>query len=194
MKITKERWIAAQKEEFRLSSIDINPKIYENFYAIIAQLLGIDFDTDFTGKSIIEIGCGPLGATLLTENFSKATVIEPLLYAWGQEYVDCYNEKNIKIVTSTYEEYEVGEVDETWFFNVLQHVISPEVQLNKAMKTSKVVRVFEPINYPEELAHPHVLTEELFTSILGKDFGIKYIGGSIENFHTSDCYYGTWVK
>jgi len=194
MKITKERWDAAQKEEFRLSSIDINPKAFEYTYAIISELLGIDFDTDFVGKSIVEIGCGPLGATLLTENFSKATVVEPLLYEWGQEYVECYDKKNIKIVTSTYEEYDVGEVDETWFFNVLQHVIDPEAQLKKAINTSKVVRVFEPINYPEELAHPHVLTKELFTNILGEDFGELYVGGSIPNFHTADCYYGSWKK
>ena len=192
--ITKERWDAAQKEEYRLSSIDIDPLYYERMYFQVAKLLDIDFDIDFVGKSIVEIGPGPLGVSLLTEDFSSATIVEPLVYQWGQEYVDYYNEKNIKIETTPYEELELGEVDETWFFNVLQHVIDPEKQLRKAKETSKVVRIFEPIDYPEELAHPHVLTKELFTSVFGDNFGTKYQGGSIPGFHTADCYYGTWTK
>lgn len=192
--ITQERWNQAQEEELRLSSIDINPRYYENMYFTMAKLLNIDFDTDFAGKSIIEIGPGPLGVTLLTENFSSASIVEPLIYRWGQQYVDYYNEKNIKIETTPYEDLEVDEVDETWFFNVLQHVIDPEKQLRKAKETSKVVRIFEPINYPVELAHPHLLTKELFTDIFGENFGQLYQGGSIPNFHSADCYYGTWIK
>ena len=193
--ITKERWDQAQEEELRLSSIDINPRYYEKMYFTMAKLMNINFDTDFVGKSIIEIGPGPLGVTLLTENFSSAMIVEPLIHRWGQEYVDCYNEKNIKIETTPYEDLEIEEeVDETWFFNVLQHVIDPEEQLKKAKRTSKVVRIFEPINYPVELAHPHLLTQELFTNIFGKEFGTLYKGGSIADFHTADCYYGTWVK
>ena len=37
------------------------------------------------------------------------------------------------------------QVDETWFFNVVQHVLDPKEQLELAKKTSKVVRVFESI-------------------------------------------------
>lgn len=192
--ITQDRWNQAQEEELRLSSIDINPRYYENMYFTMAKLLNINFDTDFAGKSIIEIGPGPLGVTLLTENFSSASIVEPLIYRWGQQYVDYYNEKNIKIETTPYEDLEVEQVDETWFFNVLQHVIDPEKQLRKAKETSKVVRIFEPINYPVELAHPHLLTKELFTDIFGENFGQLYQGGSIPNFHSADCYYGTWIK
>ena len=170
MKITKKRWIEAQQEELRLSSIDINPSYYEFMYANIAELMGIDFEKDFIGKTILEIGPGPLGVTLLTEGFAEATIIEPLIDGWDPEYRAYYEEKNIKIETTPYETLEVGEVDETWFFNVLQHVIEPEAQLKKAKETSKIVRIFEPINYPIEKAHPHLLTKELFTDIFGEDF------------------------
>ena len=192
--ITKERWNQAQEEELRLSSIDINPRHFEKMYFTIAKLLGIDFDTDFVGKSIIEVGSGPLGATLLTEGFSKAMVVEPLMCQWGQQYVDCYLEKDIKIETNLYEYLQIKVDDETWNFNVLQHVIDPVKQLEKAKETSKVVRIFEPINYPIELAHPHLLTKELFIDIFGEEFGTLYMGGSIPDFHTADCYYGTWVR
>ncbi len=194
MKITKKRWIEAQKEELRLSSIDINPSYYEFMYENIAKLMDIDFEKDFIGKTILEIGPGPLGVTLLTEGFAEATIVEPLIDGWGSEYREYYEEKNIKIETTPYETLEIGQVDETWFFNVLQHVIHPEAQLRKAMENSKVVRIFEPINYPIEKAHPHLLTKELFTDIFGQNFGTLYQGGSIPNFHSADCYYGTWVK
>lgn len=195
MRITKDRWEEAQKEEYRLSSVDIDPENFEHSYAVIAKLLGVDFDTDFVNKSIVEIGCGPLGASLLVEDFAKATIVEPLIYKWGQQYVDLYLEKNIQMITVPYEDWEITEdADETWFFNVLQHVFDPEEQLLKAMKHSNVIRLFEPIDYPAEIAHPHVLTEQMFKDVLGDDFGTKYIGGSIPSFHTADCYYGTWTK
>jgi hypothetical protein len=117
-----------------------------------------------------------------------------LFDTWPEQYKKRCIDSKLEIVTKPYEESEVGQVDETWFFNVLQHVIDPEAQLKKAMETSKVVRVFEPINYPIEKAHPHLLTKELFTDIFGEDFGTFYRGGTIPNFHSADCYYGTWVK
>lgn len=196
MKITKERWNQAQIAEYYELNENTDPGENAYAYAVKAtfDLLDLNPKVDLKDKVVVEVGTGFYPALLWAEGLKKSIAVDPLFNNWPAHYkkkcIDC----GIEIVTDPYEEYEVGEVDETWFFNVLQHVISPEVQLKKAMETSKVVRVFEPINYPEELAHPHVLTEELFTSILGENFGTKYVGGSIENFHTSDCYYGTWVK
>ena len=36
--------------------------------------------------------------------------------------------------------------------------------------------------------------KELFIDIFGEEFGTLYMGGSIPDFHTADCYYGTWVR
>ena len=70
-----------------------------------------------------------------------------------------YENMGIEVVTEMYEDVSYDDVDETWFFNVLQQVISPEKQLQIGKETSKVVRVFEPINYPPNLCHPHLLTK-----------------------------------
>ena len=82
-------------------------------------------------------------------------------------------------------------VDETWFFNVVQHVIDPQEQLEIAKKTSKIIRVFESINSGIDASHPHLIAKETFTEVLG-DFGKVFQGGSEAGFHSADCYYGTW--
>ena len=85
------------------------------------------------------------------------------------------------------------EIDETWFFNVVQHVMDPKEQLELAKKTSKVIRVFEPIGTGTDVAHPHYITKETFTDVLG-DFGKIFEGGTEDGFFSCDCYYGTWAR
>ena len=77
------------------------------------------------------------------------------------------------------------------FFNVVQHVLDPTEQLELAKKTSKVVRVFEGLCQTTDQAHPWTVSEELFTNVFG-DFGKIFKGGTVEGFHSADCYYGTW--
>ena len=77
------------------------------------------------------------------------------------------------------------------FFNVVQHVFDPKEQLELAKKTSKTIRVFEPIGTGTDTAHPHYITEETFTDVLG-NFGQIFNGGTEDGFFSCDCYYGTW--
>ena len=64
-------------------------------------------------------------------------------------------------------------------------------QLELAKNSSKIVRVFESIGSVTDVAHPHFITPETFTDVLG-NFGKIYKGGSEPGFHGADCYYGTW--
>ena len=196
MEITRERWEAAQDAECldHLGNLKNNPEYSSGEY-ITAQYLGINYEEDFKDKFIIEVGAGPQGALLLTKgNFKRAIVVEPLIDKFPSYIRENYENMGIEVVTEMYEDVSYDDVDETWFFNVLQHVISPEKQLQIGKETSKVVRVFEPINYPPNLCHPHVLTKELFTGVFGEGFGTTYYGNSRPDFHTADCYYGNWVK
>ena len=103
-----------------------------------------------------------------------------------------YEDIGVEIVVAAYEDLDIDEqVDETWFFNVVQHVLDPKEQLELAKKTSKVVRVFESIGSVTDTAHPHYITKETFTDVLG-DFGQIYKGGTEPGFHGADCYYGNW--
>ena len=164
-------------------------------YTFLQEVYIVNLQEDLKDKFIIEVGAGPKGAVLLTGgNFKRAIVVEPLIDNFPPEIRKGYEDLGVEVVTEMYEDVNYEDVDETWFFNVLQHVISPERQLQKAKETSKLVRVFEPIDVQPNLCHPHVLTQQLFTGVFGESFGTKYQGGSRSDFHTADCYYGVWQK
>jgi len=201
MKITKERWNQAQIAEYYELNENTDPGENAYAYAVKAtfDLLDLNPKVDLKDKVVVEVGTGFYPALLWAEGLKKSIAVDPLFNNWPAHYkkkcIDC----GIEIVTDPYEEYEVGEVDETWFFNVLQHVISPEVQLKKAMETSKVVRVFEPIGWGNGTpltineAHPHIISKETITDVMG-DFGFIYEPNQIERFHQAECYYGIWIK
>lgn len=192
MQITLERWQLAQDTEFTHHQ-DLSEEAYFPACRIIAEYLEFDFEKDFKDKVIVEVGGGPRGSLLLTKgNFKRGILIEPLIDRWPAEIREAYESIGVEIITEPYEHLEIEEqVDETWFFNVIQHVIDPEAMLSQAKETSKVVRVFESIGSVTDTAHPHFITKETFTDVLG-EFGQVYEGGSRAGFHGADCYYGTW--
>ena len=144
---------------------------------------------------IVQVGAGPRGSILSTNgNFKRGVVIEPLIDRWPADIREDYEKVGIEIIDQPYENLDIElEIDETWFFNVVQHVMDPKEQLELAKKTSKVIRVFEPIGTGTDVAHPHYITKETFTDVLG-DFGKIFEGGTEDGFFSCDCYYGTWTR
>ena len=191
-RIELERWQNAQTAEFSHHQ-DLRREAYITATNVIAKYLDINYENDFTDKVIVQVGAGPRGSILSTNgNFKRGVVIEPLIDRWPSEIREDYEKDGIEIVDQPYENLEIDEpVDETWFFNVVQHVFDPKEQLELAKKTSKVIRVFEPIGTGTDVAHPHYITKETFTDVLG-DFGQIFEGGTEEGFFSCDCYYGTW--
>ena len=194
MRIELERWQAAQTEEFSHHQ-DLRPEAYITATNVIAKYFGIDYKKDFKDKVIVQVGAGPRGSILSTEcNFKRGIVVEPLIDRWPSDIRDDYEKVGIEIIAAPYEDLDIDEqVDETWFFNVVQHVFDPKEQLELAKKTSKVIRVFEPIGTGTDVAHPHYITEETFTDVLG-NFGQIFKGGTEDGFFSCDCYYGTWYE
>ena len=192
MRIELERWQAAQTEEFSHHQ-DLRIEAYITATNVIAKYFGIDYKKDFKDKVIVQVGAGPRGSILSTEgNFKRGLIVEPLIDRWPSNIREDYEKVGIEIIAAPYEDLDIDEkVDETWFFNVVQHVFDPKEQLELAKKTSKVVRVFESIGSVTDTAHPHYITKETFTDVLG-DFGQIYKGGTEPGFHGADCYYGNW--
>ena len=192
MRIDIDRWNLAQDTEFSHHQ-DLSLEAYSRASLVIAKYLEFDYKTDFKDKVIVEVGAGPRGSILLTEgNFKRGIVVEPLIDRWPAEIREDYEKIGVEIIAAPYEDLEIDEqIDETWFFNVVQHVLDPKEQLEIAKKTSKVVRVFESVNSLTDAAHPHFITQQTFTDVLG-DFGKVFQGGSEKGFHSADCYYGTW--
>ena len=61
--------------------------------------------------------------------------------------------------------------------------------LRKAKSCAKVLRVFEPINWPTDKLHLHVLTEAMFHEEFPQAEIKIYKGGTTRHFHESDCIY-----
>ncbi|MCK4814734.1 hypothetical protein KA005_03105 [bacterium] len=121
-----------------------------------ASLMGLDqfkeiiprtkqgFQFNLRGKSILDIGGGPISLLLKCVNFSKAVVVDPCNFpGW---ILERYKAHNIGFINNPAEEIELSGFDEVWIYNVLQHVIDPEEVLMLAKKTGKVVRIFEWVN------------------------------------------------
>tara|TARA_R110000744_G_scaffold149162_6_gene262280 strand:- start:187 stop:783 length:597 start_codon:yes stop_codon:yes gene_type:complete len=192
MKISIKRWQKAQDEEITHHDGGNSSEHMTYGPFIFSKYINFNYEEDFKDKTIVEVGGARWPALFCCKsNFKKAYGIEPLLDRWSKEIKQGYLDNNIIPIKTPYELIDLGEVDETWFFNVLQHAICPEEMLLKAKKTSKVIRVFEPINTPTNVPHPHSLTQETFTKVLG-DFGHIYNGGSEPNSFSTDCYYGVW--
>ena len=193
-RIALDRWEAAQTAEFGHHQ-DLRLEAYITATNVIGKYLGIDYKEDFKDKVIVQVGAGPRGSILSTKGaFKRGIVVEPLIDRWPSNIREDYEEVGVEIIAAPYEELEIDEkVDETWFFNVVQHVFDPKEQLELAKKTSKVIRVFEPIGTSTDTAHPHYITEETFTDVLG-NFGQIFEGGTEQGFFSCDCYYGTWYE
>ena len=194
MEISPETWKLAQDTEFTHHQ-DLNEEAYFPACRIIEKYLEIDYANGFADKIIVEVGGGPRGSLLLTKgNFKRGILVEPLIDRWPAEIRKAYEDIGVEIIAAPYENIEIEEeVDETWFFNVVQHVIDPTKMLQQAKETSKVIRIFESVGSATDTAHPHYITNETFTSVLG-NFGKTYVGGSESGFHSANCYYGTWYN
>ena len=191
-RIDVDRWQAAQTAEFSHHQ-DLRREAYSTATDVIAKYLDFNYEYDFKDKVIVQVGAGPRGSILSTNgNFKRGVVIEPLIDRWPADIREDYEKVGIEIIDEPYENLDIElDIDETWFFNVVQHVMDPKEQLELAKKTSKVIRVFEPIGTGTDVAHPHYITKETFTDVLG-DFGQIFEGGTEDGFFSCDCYYGTW--
>jgi len=127
-------------------------------YRILGFLGG---NYDLQGKSVLDIGGGPVSILLKCRNFGKAVVVDPCEFPdW---ILERYKKAGIEFLNEMGEEYisdSTAKFDEVWIYNVLQHSWNPERLLNRAKKFGKVVRIFEWINIDRTPGHPHVQTKE----------------------------------
>lgn len=186
--ITQERWQQAQEAErkFHNESFDEGYAHYMKSYQQYFKYLGIDPNT-FSSNKIVEIGPANFPALAYYRNNNVGSIIiEPL----PSEYLKRFGIP-IKTEPAEYCEY---EADEVWLFNVLQHVLDPNLIVERAKKQAKVIRFFEPTNYGVDECHPHNLTMEMFNDWFGAC--VKYYpkNDTAVNFHRWECAYGVWEK
>lgn len=112
-----------------------------------------------TAPAVIDIGGGPSSMLLKADSLTYGAVIDPCEYPeWT---VDRYVSAGILVFRDPAEKFQsdlVGQADEVWIYNVLQHVEDPEKIIKNAQAYAPVIRLFEWINIPPHEGHPHMLT------------------------------------
>jgi SAM-dependent methyltransferase len=172
--ISKEEWVECQSYEKQAwgDSIYLDNaygELYkQNYYAECMGLIESrhDFNLDLKGKSVLDVGCGPVSMLLRARNFQNSAGVEPLQY--HNDMIDVYSKYEITLYNIPAEEmvFKYKEFDEVWMYNVLQHVYNPYSILDKLTQYGKRVRLYEWIDIPSHLGHPHCLTEEMFVDKL----------------------------
>jgi hypothetical protein len=190
--ITKETWLLAQKLErmYHHSSLDEAVQLYERVYKTnLFKYLLIDYE-NMEGRSILEIGCADVPALYFCNNII-GYVIEPMDSPTLNELSD---KKPFTIIQGPAEEVAFPQVEETWMFNLLTHVISPDVIIAKAKAFSNTIRFFEPVNTPVDTCHPWSLSLEYYIEKFGDCVQYYPSNPTIKNFHAHECAYGIWRR
>lgn len=185
MAITHERWQQAQTEERKHHTYTYaeGVKHYKRSYDNYLKYLGTDYNHE--GKTIVEIGCADF-PVLQHVKAKKKIVVEPMPSELLKEI--CEDER-ISLYTNPVERMVLPPSDEIWLLNVLQHVIDPYTFIAKCKASTKLIRFFEPLNYPADVCHPHVLTEADFVRWFGE---FKVYNDKVQGFHQWTCAYGNY--
>jgi len=142
---------------------------------------------DMQGKSILDIGGGPVSLLLRCKNFKRAVVLDPCNYP---EWVkDRYKAAGIELIKKCAEDSVIIDwFDEVWIYNVLQHVKDPLEVVRFAKRSGNKVRVCEPLNIGECMGHPHNLTKEM----LDKAFGKVGLTENVDDILKGNMYFGVF--
>lgn len=190
-KITKERWVEAQRGErvfHDKHTIDFAIKHYENAYNYYFEYL--DIDKNLSGKSVLEIGPAKCAGLLYCSNFSSAYIVEPTPY---EDTEILYKEKGIKVIRDLYEDCDPPFVDEVWILNLLQHVQDPDRLIEKVKQNCKAVKFFEPLDMAVDNEHPHTFSVTDLEEYFDKESVKIYTPKGLPGFHGVRCGYGTYT-
>jgi len=193
--VSQERWEQALSGE--LNHYDYsNKENYRRASIIILQdHFSIDIEKDLVGLKILESGGGAYPSVSICSGLKKAVNVEPNYDNFPEHVKDNLKSINVECISVGFEDYTGrAKFDEVWFFNVLQHVRDPFLQIENAKKIANTIRVFEPIDTAVNNEHPHSLSAKFFEEQFPNTEVKIYNGGSIHGFHGANCAYLTWKK
>lgn len=150
---------------------------------------------DLGGKSVLDVGGGPVSLLLKTTHRGSCCVVDPIQYPnWVLER---YKEASIEYIQETgenilnIEKIKNRSFDEAWIYNVLQHTIDPKLIITSVKKIAKRIRIFEWINIPPHSGHPHELKETLLNEWVEGKGTVEYINKP-EIKAVGEAYYGAF--
>jgi 2-polyprenyl-3-methyl-5-hydroxy-6-metoxy-1,4-benzoquinol methylase len=145
---------------------------------------------DLKGKSVLDIGGGPVSILLKCINKGNCTVIDPCEYpSWVLDRYDTSNIDYVNLLAEKDFEFPDGQTfNECWIYNVLQHTIDPRKIIENAKESCNIIRIFEWIEIEPHLGHPNKLTQDDLSDWLGQ--GTVKIEDVNENSATGLAFYG----
>ncbi len=140
---------------------------------------------DLQGKSVLDVGGGPVSLLLKCINRGASAVVDPCKYP--QWCSDRYAVNNIQYAQIKAEDMFLNPMephifDEVWMYNVLQHTDDPEKICHNCLKMGKIVRIFDWVNAGIGKGHPHDLKPDLLDKWL-KGEGKITMYGQWQQYH-----------
>lgn len=188
-------WKKAQKWEREWHGSCVNSLGEELKQLTYAEYMGLKrtpnpktaYSFDLQGKSIVDIGSGPYSLLLKCVNF-QGIAVDPLMASFPGWVKGRYIEHGVFPITAQGEKIDlIGDTDEVWIYNVLEHTYDPEKIIKNAKKISKIIRIFEWLDTPPSIGHPQTLRREKLDLWLGGEGKVEEIrrGGAVGR-----AYYG----
>ena len=148
------------------------------------------YGLDLAGKSVLDIGGGPVSLLLRCINLGRCAVVDPCRYpAWTKMRYDCLN---IDFWRMAGEDLgNLHRADEVWIYNVLQHTQDPAKIIENAKAIAPVLRIFEWVDFPPHLGHPHELTKAGLESWIGQPGTVTAFTG--ENHCYGKAFHGCFT-
>ena len=159
----------------------------EKMGLIRAPIIKTPYRFDLQGKSVLDIGGGPVSLLLKCVNFRAAKVIDPLpVPNWVRQR---YQAAGITYKQQKAEDMKGSDwwyYDEIWIYNVLPHCENPQKVIENAKKARHLVRIFEWIDTPIGAGHISSITEKELNEWLGGEGKVEQLTGIAHG----KAYYG----
>lgn len=191
-------WQKAQNWEAEWWGQCLNTYGEEEKQLVYAQKMGLEFfhngkspyNIDLGGRSVLDVGGGPSSLLLKCVNGAHRIVVDPLsMPSW---VIERYQAAGIEYDNAPFERWGNRPItfDEVWIYNCLQHTNDPAMVIWNALAHADLVRIFEWIDTPSNIGHPHTLTEHNLNEWLGGEGKVEWIDA--ENCK-GKAYYGIFV-
>ena len=189
------RWQRAQEWEKTWHGSCVNSYYEEEKQLVYAQKMGLvctrspktPYRFDMRGTSVLDIGGGPTSLLLKCVNV-RGKVIDPLHFPdW---VLARYALVGIEFECMPAEHIDELGWEEAWIYNVLQHTKDPQHIIANAQQAAKLIRIFEWIDTPPNIGHPHRLTEQWLNEMLGGEGRVEQLNG--QGVCYGKAYYGVF--
>jgi len=173
------------------SSEEDKQRQYAELMGLRLVRCGAGWGYDLHGRSVIDLGGGPVSLLLKCANLKKGrtVVVDPGNWPdWVRSRYECAGIEYAQMPAEELRGW--SPFDEAWIYNVLQHTDDPAKIIANAKKYARILRIFEWVGFPAYPGHPQALTKEKLDEWIGQRGQTVQLTGQHECVGTA--YYGVF--